>query len=343
MQNYAVVKATASNAKVWAVVKANAYGHGALAVAKTLSAADGYAVSTLNEALSLRANGIDKPILLLEGITDSEHVLQLNDARLETVVHSFEQITHFLVQPPTQQTRIWLKVDSGMHRLGFSVDDLVDARKQLISIESIQIVGVMTHLACADNLKEAEITDAQLNLFNQCITPQDQVSIANSAAILQWPKTHADWVRPGIMLYGATPIEDKPAKQLGLSAVMQLLSPVIAIHEIKQGQAIGYGHRWRATRDSIIATLAIGYGDGYPRHAPDGTPVWLNGSRVCVVGRVSMDMLMVDITDLDCVSIGDVAEMWGNNLPVDEVASWVGTIGYELLTRISPRVPQELI
>jgi len=341
--NYEMVKKYAPNSKVWAIVKANAYGHGAINVAHTLDEADGFGVSTLNEAIALRDSGITSAILLLEGVTEAEHLSSASSHNFECVLHSIEQVEQIKCQDFIHPLRVWIKVDTGMHRLGIEPELLSDIRQELAAITGIELAGIMTHLACADDDENYQTTQRQIERFENCVTPDDTLSIANSAAILSWKDTHRGWVRPGIMLYGASPMANKSAMEFQLKPVMTLMSPVIAIRSVLKGEAIGYGHRWRADRDSKIATLAIGYGDGYPRHAPNGTPVWLHNNRVPLVGRVSMDMIMVDVTDLDSVSIGDQVELWGGSLSVDEVAQFVGTIGYELLTRISPRVTHELV
>ena len=341
--NFQRVQYYAPNAKVWAVVKANGYGHGATLVATTLGDADGFAVSTIAEGIALRNDGIRQPIILLEGVTDSSHLAVASDYDLICVVHCDEQLRQIVSFQNTPTLTVWLKIDTGMHRLGFSTGDVARARQLLATLPNVTLAGVMTHFACADNPLQRKVTEQQLLLFLSQTLVNDCTSIANSAAIITDQNWHGDWVRPGIMLYGASPLADKTAADLDLKAAMTFVSPVIALHKVRQGDSIGYGLRWQAVRDSLIATLAVGYGDGYPRHAPDGTPVWLNGEIVPLAGRVSMDMIMVDVTDLTCVSVGDIAELWGQNLPVDLVAQHIGTIGYELVTRLSPRVEHELV
>jgi alanine racemase len=341
--NYQRVQELAPNSKIWAVIKADAYGHGSVNVAKVLSGADGYAVATLGEARTLRAAGIQAPILLLAGVTEAGHFSEAAEKGLECIVHCYEQLD-FLDSFDCKATlKVWLKVDTGMHRLGFMPADLPEVVSRLAQYAHVEIVGMMTHMCCADELNRPEITERQLKAISRCALEGKQITMANSASVIKWPETHADWVRPGIMLYGATPFADMTAKQIGLAAAMTLVAPVIAIKRLAEGESVGYGMRWTARRDSVIATLAIGYADGYPRHAPDGTPVWLNGKTVPISGRVCMDMLMVDVTELTDVKVGDLAELWGANLPVDEVGRYVDTIGYELITRVSPRVEREMI
>jgi alanine racemase len=279
---------------------------------------------------------------LLEGVNRAEQLADVVACQLQTVVHcqtQLDQIRQSTAQRlDTQPLVVWLKVDTGMHRLGFAPSDLESARTLLASCPGVQLEGVMTHLACADALDHPEPTFQQLALFDACVRPGDRLSIANSAAVIGWPQTHNDWVRPGIMLYGSSPFAERNGVDLGLRPVMTLTAPVLAVRTVLAGEAIGYGQAWRAERDSRIATVAIGYGDGYPRQAPNGTPIWLNGQTVPLAGRVSMDMLMIDVTDLDRVSVGDMTELWGKRLSVDEVARAIGTIGYELLTRVTARV-----
>lgn len=342
LHNFQRVRELAPNSSIWAVVKADAYGHGSVEVANVLSEADGYAVATLAEAITLRESGINARILLLEGFTKEFHIQQVEGYSFDCVIHSFEHLDQMQRYSFTKPVNVWLKVDTGMHRLGFFPEELDDARARVASNSSLNLCGVMTHMCSADDLSD-NATSEQLCLLNECAKTGENRSAANSAAILCWPETHMDWVRPGIMLYGASPFADKSVKELGLAPVMTLLSPIIAIRIVKKGESTGYGKRWVAQRDSKIATLAIGYADGYPRHAPDGTPIWINGKVAPLAGRVSMDMIMVDVTDLPEVKIGDLAELWGNNIPVDEIANYVGTIGYELVTRLSPRVDREMI
>jgi len=340
--NLRCVRQWAPEARVWAVVKANAYGHGAERAAQALNTADGYAVATLGEAIELRRYQPHHPILLLEGVNRLAQLTQVADYQLQSVVHCQEQLEHLrqadLQRLDAAPLSVWLKVDSGMHRLGFAPADLEAARTLLAGLAGVQLEGVMTHLACADEPNRPEPTRQQLTRFGACVRPADRLSIANSAAVIAWPETHRDWVRPGIMLYGSSPFAERDGVDLGLRPVMTLTAPVLAVRSVAAGETIGYGQAWRAERESRIATLAIGYGDGYPRQAPNGTPIWLNGQTVPLAGRVSMDMLMVDVTDLAQVAVGDNAELWGNRLSVDRVARAVGTIGYELLTRLTARV-----
>lgn len=339
--NLARVRALAPNSRIWAAIKADAYGHGALETARALHAADGFALATLDEAQALRDAGITHPLILLEGTIDAPQARQAIALDCATVVHQAEQLAQLeSLGEAVRSQALWLKIDTGMHRLGVAPHDVASYWCRLSAI-SDQPVGLLSHFASADEADPAA-TEAQLAIFEQC---ERQVgaapaSLANSAGILAWPNSHRDWVRPGIMLYGASPGFGKTGVELGLQPAMTLTAPVIAVRDIAVGERVGYGGRWRAERPSRIATLAIGYGDGYPRHAPDGTPVWLAGQRVALVGKVSMDMLTIDVTDLPDVHIGQSAQLWGDQLNVDEVARHIGTVGYELLTRVSSRVPR---
>lgn len=332
------VRDLAPGSRVWAVVKADGYGHGAERVARALDAADGFAVATLHEARCLREAGITAPLLLLEGTIDRDQALEAVELGCDTVVHQQEQLSHLeQLAGRLQGQRLWLKIDTGMHRLGVYPNEVADFYRRLRALSPDRPVGVMSHFASADEADRTP-TERQLRVFEQCLPSGAPVSLANSAGVMAWPQSHGDWVRPGIMLYGASPGFDRTGLELRLRAAMRLTAPVIAVREVPPGDRIGYGGRWQARRSTRVATLAIGYGDGYPRHAPDGTPVWLAGRRVPLVGKVSMDMITVDVTGLERLTIGEDAELWGPNLSVDEVARHVGTVGYELLTRVSARV-----
>ncbi|WP_028671494.1 alanine racemase [Saccharospirillum impatiens] len=337
------VKALAPKARIWAVVKADGYGHGAVQAAQALHQADGFAVASLAEAQTLRDAGIEASILLLEGTLGPLQALDAVRLGCDTAVHQTEQLAVLeAMADRIERQVIWLKVDTGMHRLGVNPEQVPDFVRRIQAIQPGQAVNLMTHFASADQ-PETSYTALQIDRFNQLAqaVPGVQLCLANSAGVMAWPDSHADWVRPGIMLYGASPGFAKTGLELGLRPVMQLTAPVIALRTVPAGDWVGYGARWQASRPSRIATLAIGYGDGYPRHAPDNTPVWLGGQRVPLVGKVSMDMITVDVTDIANVQLGDSAELWGEHLSVDEVASHIGTVGYELLTRVSPRVDKK--
>lgn len=333
-----------------AVVKADAYGHGAARVAAALDDADGYAVARLGEALALRAGGIDKPILLLEGVFSADELAQALAARIDLAVHDPSQV-ELLEQADASGAVIWLQVDTGMNRLGFRPEQALVVRGRLLAVRGApRELRLMTHLARADET-DAAPTAAQTARFDALVAEWTATagappvtSIGNSAGTLRGSAaqgaTQGDWIRPGIALYGASPLADRSAAALGLSPVMRLETAVIALREVPVGEGVGYGATWRATRPSRIAILAAGYADGVPRHLPSGAPVLIGGQRAPLAGRVSMDMIAVDVTDLPSVAVGERAVLWGEGLPVDEVAARAGTIAYELFCRVAPRVPR---
>lgn len=336
--NWQRIRELAPKARIWAVVKANGYGHGAVAVAQHLQPqSHGFAVATLDEGLELRDAGITKPILLLEGLTSQGQSLMAAEAGFDIVVHQPEQLAW--LAEVSEPLRLWLKVDTGMHRLGLDPDTLAARVAEAKALPRLEHLGLMSHFACADEDVDGHMP-AQLARCLQLgqAFPELSLSLANSAAVLAHPSTHADWVRPGIMLYGASPFAQQSGAQLGLRAVMHLHAPVVALRQVEAGESVGYGASWRAPVASRIATLAVGYADGYPRSAQAGTPVWLNGQFCPLVGRVSMDLITVDVTSVPC-QLGDLAQLWGDQLSVDRVAEHCGTLGYELLTRRSLRVP----
>ena len=333
-----------------AVVKADAYGHGAARVAASLDDADGYAVARFGEALALRAAGIDKPILLLEGVFSADELAQALAARIDLAVHDPSQV-ELLEQADASDAVIWLQVDTGMNRLGFRPEQVLAVRARLLAARGAargapRELRLMTHLARADET-DAAPTVAQTARFDALVAEwtatagaRPSVSIGNSAGTLRGAATQGDWIRPGIALYGASPLADRSALELGLAPVMTLETAVIAVREVPVGEGVGYGATWRATRPSRIAILAAGYADGVPRHLPSGAPVLIGGQRAPLAGRVSMDMVAVDVTDLPSVAVGERAVLWGEGLPADEVAARAGTIAYEIFCRVAPRVPR---
>ena len=303
---------------------------------------DGFGVATFQEALSLVKAGVNKPILLLEGCVSEDQCRQAAALGLHQMFHHAGQVAWLRNFGNDQVIPAWIKLDTGMHRIGFMPDDVPAVIRELEANPNVILQGFASHFACADEATNA-MNQQQISNFLLGSNADYLRCMANSAAIWNLPDSHFDWVRPGISLYGATPIATTPAAELGLQAVMTLTAPVISERWIEPGESAGYGRRWRARRPTRLVTLAMGYGDGYPRHAPDGTPVFICGQEVPLAGKVSMDMMTVDATDIKGELIGVHAELWGKNLPVDKVASWVGTIGYELLTRVSPRVDRRYI
>jgi len=343
------VKELAPHSRVISIIKADAYGHGVLPVAKALLESDCFAVARLDEALYLRQNGIEKSIILLEGVLAIEDYRHCHEQQFTPLIHSLEQfqwLLQFLETNPQRRMDYWLKFDTGMHRLGLAEDEL----KQILDIFAQPNfdwlpAGVMSHFACADELVNSA-NRKQLTQFNKLCSklPKMEKSMANSAAILSIPEAHFDWVRPGIMLYGVTPFEASKPARIGLDEqlqpVMTLSSKLIAIKQLQQGDCVGYGSTWCCPEDMSIGVVAIGYGDGYPRHAPSGTPVLIHGIEVPLIGRVSMDMITVDLRSVTA-TIGDKVVLWGEGLPIEYVSQKAGTIAYELLCQITQRVDFE--
>ena len=331
--NLSVVRQYSSNAKIVAVIKADAYGHGMLAVADHLmNSVDAFAVACLQEAEYLRNKGVQARLVVLQGFHSEDQLKKCFELNLDPVCHQRWQ-TDMLSQAINQKPlNVWLKIDTGMHRLGISAAEATSEFQRLSDSDSVNSVYLMSHFANADQPEHAS-NNQQLMEFNKLEkTLGCEASLSNSAAILSMPDAIKSWVRPGIMLYGASPIANKSAAELGLKPVMKLRSKVIAINPLKAGQPVGYGSEWTSERDCLIAVIAVGYGDGYPRHAQSGTPVLIKEEICPLVGRVSMDMITVDITDMrNPAAIGDDVELWGDMLSVDEVAKSASTIGYELL------------
>lgn len=339
--NLAQVRRYAPHSKVISVVKANAYGHGLLNAARGLKETDAFAVLNISEAVTLRDAGYQHPILLLEGIFSAEEMALVDRYCLVTVISHQAQLHWLLEYQANLPLRVYLKLDSGMHRLGFQPDAFQTALEQLKAGKNVSEIVLMTHFANSDLVNGVA---KAMTVVEQVMPAQTyKRSLANSAAIVQQPHTHADWVRPGIMLYGATPIAEKTAASLGLEPVMTLQSAVIGVQEIQAGESVGYGSLFTADKPTRVGIVACGYADGYPRHAPTGTPIAVNGVLTRTLGRVSMDMLGVDITDIPDASIGSSVELWGNLVPIDAVAQASGTIGYELLCAVTARVPMHVI
>jgi len=346
--NFTLAQSLAADSQTMPMVKANAYGHGMVEVAQALAeVAPAFGVACIEEALVLRDAGICQPILLLEGTFSADEVNTAALKGLWLMVENHVQKEAVLNADIAQPVNVWLGVDTGMHRLGFPPEDVAAVYQSLSDSRNIndQIV-VASHFACAEDFA-SDFTDQQMATFEQAVasiasTEQDQLktSLANSASILARPDSHRDWNRPGYMLYGASPFDHTQDNAAKLKPVMTLTSAVISVRNIDVGEKVGYSGKWCAERPSTIATIGIGYGDGYPRSAPNGTPVLIKGIECPLVGSVSMDMITVDVTDLEAVAIGDSVELWGEQLPVNRVAEHCATLGYELLTRMPLRVPR---
>ena len=334
--NLALAKRCAGGRAVYAVVKADAYGHGMATIAGAAAAADGFCVADLDEGLQLRALVPERPIVVLQGAHDRAGMAAAAEAALILVLHTPEQVAGFMEtrRPSATTPQPWLELDSGMHRLGLDSAALAAAKAQLEAQGFSPVV--MTHFACADT-PEAPLHEAQRAAAAALGAPS---SACNSAALLAGEVTGDHIVRPGIMLYGGASLAEQTPEALGLAPVMTLTSRILAVRTVPAGDSVGYGARWVAPRESRIATVALGYGDGYPRTLPPGTPVLTAAGIAPLVGRISMDSLTIDITDLPSVGLGDRVTLWGKGLPVDQLAEALGTIGYELLTRLGPRVPR---
>jgi alanine racemase len=316
----------------FAVVKANAYGHGLIACARALSGmADAYAVAFLDEALALRKAGIEAPVLLLEGVFDPDELVEAVQNGFQPAIHHAAQVEMIEKTTLSAPLRVWLKLNSGMNRAGFLPNAVHPVWRRLMLSGKVKECGFMTHLARADE-PDSPATAEQIRVFDAATHGlPGKRSIANSAAILGWPDAHRDWARPGIMLYGADPMPDEKHE---LRPVMTLESQIMAVRELAAGEALGSGARFVATRPTRIGLVAMGYADGYPRSAPNGTPVAIDGALSSLLGRVSMDMLTVDITALPEAGIGSTVELWGKQVSVNRVAQAAGTISYELLCNV---------
>lgn len=337
--NLNCAKATAPKSRVIAVIKSNAYGHGVLSIAKALEAADAFGLARMEEAVTLRQAGVEKRLVVLEGFFGRDELAVASHYQIELVVNNREQLSWLENNQSQQKVRCWLKVDTGMHRLGFSPGQAVSAHQRLKRCASVNSpLRLMTHLANADDLQD-NATEQQLQRFLPLVKQLgEEVSIANSAALLGWPQTHFNWVRPGIMLYGASPLLGGRGERFGLMPVMTLSSRLIAVNHCRSGDVIGYSGSWRCPEEMPVGVVAIGYGDGYPRHAPSGTPLLVNGRRVSLVGRVSMDMVTVDLRSQPQAKVGDPVVLWGRGLPAEEIAEAAGTISYDLFCGVTKRV-----
>jgi alanine racemase len=339
--NLNIVKSFAPRSRVMAVVKANGYGHGLLTAAHGLAGADGFAVLGLDEALSLREAGFKQTLLMLEGVFEPGELDDVADAAISIVVHNHEQLSMLESAALKHPVSVFVKMNNGMNRLGFKPENYAAAIHRLAACQNVSQITLMTHFATAD---ESPGVAQPLAVFKQATKGMSYpVSLANSAAIFHHPETHADWIRSGIMLYGATAVSGAAATSYKLRAAMTLNSRIIAVQNIKAGEGVGYGKQFTALRDTRVGIVACGYADGYPRHAPNGSPIAVGGKLTGTIGRVSMDMLFADLTDVPEMGVGSPVELWGEQVPVDAVAEKAGTIGYELLCALSSRVPVSVI
>ncbi|MDN3648984.1 alanine racemase [Reinekea marina] len=342
--NYRLAKSLARSAKAVAIIKADAYGHGAIKMAYALeNEADAFGVACIEEAVELREAGIQKPILLLEGFFSADELQTISELNLWCAVHSLEQIDALANTKLINPIHVWLKMDSGMHRLGVMPKEYRSAFARLNQLEQVAEVVLMTHFANADNIG-CPITAQQMQCFDEVTHDLNApISIANSAATLGYENARRQFQRPGIMLYGATPFSNPHPIADQLQPVMSLTSEIIAIREVPAGEGVGYSHRYVCNQPTLVGTVAMGYADGYPRHAKDGTPVMVNGQRTALIGRVSMDMLTVDLTQVTGAQVGSKVELWGDSLAAAEVATYCDTIPYTLFTGVTRRVHKRYI
>lgn len=334
------VKTLAPKSKVLAMVKANAYGHGAVSCINGVEQADALGVACVAEAMALIEAGWDKPIVLIEGVFSAEEWLQIQDYNIECVIHQQSQLDWLLANPNSRP--IWLKLNTGMNRLGFRPEEVLPIAQRIFSMGNRVILT--SHFANADvidhpmNASQWQVFHTTLAQLKDQISPTIQGSLCNSAGIVNFPERHLDWVRPGIMLYGATPVTHATAAELSLRPVMTFVAQIFAIHDLAIGDTVGYGSRWQAQKASRIGIVSVGYADGYPRVISDNAYlITTTGDKLPIIGRVAMDMLMVDLTQCPSVNLGEVVQLWGTSPSIDEVASWNDTISYELLCLVTHR------
>ena len=335
--NLACVRRLAPQARVLAVVKADGYGHGIVRMARIFTDADAFAVASIEEAVTLREAGVARPILLLEGPFEAAELAQVAELGLEVVIHTEDQLA--MLEAAPAPAAVWLKLDSGMHRLGFDPPQFPAALARARALGSR--LCFMTHFANTHRRGDASVARQNACFARALAGVNGARSLANSGAILGYPATHADWVRPGLMLYGVSPFDDEAGAALGLQPVMTLRSRLISVRRVRAGEAVGYGGAFVCPEDMPVGVVAYGYGDGYPRHAQTGTPVLVNGVRTQVIGHCSMDMMTVDLRPLPRAAVGAVVTLWGDGLPIEDVARASGTIPYELLCRVRMRAQYE--
>ena len=335
--NFAIARGHAGRAAIMAVIKANAYGHGLLRVARALAETEGFALLELEDAVRLRDAGYRQRILLLEGFFSAGELPEIVHHEFTIMVHSREQLQFLRTLRADKKIDVFLKFNTGMNRLGFPAADAARVIEEAKALPCMGDIVLTTHFSDAEGVSGI---DWQMREFDRYVArPGYARSLSNSAAMLRFPEACGDWVRPGLMLYGASPLDEVGASSLGLKPVMTLRSEIIAIQQLKRGNTVGYGSLFSADRDMRIGVVACGYADGYPRHAYNGVPVLVEGIRVPIAGRVSMDMLCVDLTNVPHARVGSPAVLWGEGLPVEEVAAAAGTVSYELLCALARRVP----
>ncbi len=337
--NFNIIRAHAGSRKILTMIKSNGYGHSMVSIAKALPMADAFGVAAVEEGIMLREAGITQPIVVMSRFTNKDQLPLCLHFQLTVVVHQMEQVALLEKGILSKPISVWLKVDTGMNRLGLSVAEFTIALQRLNHLSwVVKPIVLMTHLACADT-PDHPLNNTQIKRFHDLtINLQEPKSIANSAAILTNPESLADWVRPGIMLYGVSPMENTSGAAFNLKPVMTLTSVIIAIHSAARGETVGYGATWQCPEDMMVGIAAVGYGDGYPRHAISGTPVLVNGQKCSLIGRVSMDMIAIDLRPLPKTKIGDPVILWGQGLPIETIAACSQTIAYELFCGLTGRV-----
>ena len=326
-------------ARVMAVVKADGYGHGLERVARAFDEADAFGVACIADGQRLRAAGVARRIVVLSGIDEAADIAEMHRLGLESAIHHRSQIDWLEADPDPRPLKVWLKIDTGMHRLGFPPEQVAAAHARLLALPNVDAdIGLMTHFANSDVFDDAQ-TAAQIECFERIATEfPGPLSLSNSAGLLGWPKARGHWVRPGGVLYGISVVEGRTGEDFGFRPAMTLSSKLIAINRIGKGESIGYAASWTCPEDMDVGVVQIGYGDGYPRSASAGTPVLLNGRRAPLVGRVSMDLITIDLRKHGDARVGDAVILWGKDLPVEEVAARAGSIGYELVCGMTRRV-----
>lgn len=337
--NFSVLKQQSTNSKVIAMIKANAYGHGSIAVAQSLNEADAFGVACIEEAIVLRKAGITQPILIMSAFLTAEQLKEVQDYQLSLVIHNEYQLKLLEDSPWLHAISVWMKIDTGMHRLGFTLEESPEIFQRLQKCSNIRKpFGVMTHFADADN-SQKETVDQQLQKFNQLVKNWScEISLANSAAILMKKNTCTGWIRPGLLLYGVSPVLNTVASQFNLQPVMTLSAKLVSKKIIKKNEAVGYGGTWICPEDMLVGVVSIGYADGYPRHAKNGTPTLVGQKECPLIGRVSMDLLTIDLRNATDAKINDEVILWGEDLPVEIIAKSAETIPYELLCHVGNRV-----
>ena len=338
-RNLARLREKAHGAKVMAIIKADGYGHGLERVARALGDADAFGVAALGDGLRLRAAGIASRIVVLSGPDEAADLAEFRRLRLDAVVHHEAQLRWLEADRDPRTLRVWLKLDTGMHRLGLPPAEAGPAHERLRALANVATeVALMTHLAASDEF-ENDLTSRQIAAFETATSGLPGVrSLANSAAVLGWPLARGDWVRAGGLLYGLSVVPKKTGSDLGFEPAMTLSTRLISVRSITKGESIGYAATWQCPEDMPIGVAAIGYGDGYPRSARSGTPVLVNGIRAAVVGRVSMDLIAIDLRNAPGAQVGERVVLWGRGLPVEEIAENSGTISYDLTCGMTKRV-----